>query len=488
MAALAVIALVTILRMAGTVDSDVAWQLWIAHRIHAGAKLYRDIIEVNPPLWFWMALPIDSLATALQLRVESVAIGTMGALSALSLAATAHLIDGKPAQRSLFLTYAALIVMAMPWMHAGQREQIVLMGTLPYAALMAARRSGAQPSPSLAGAIGVGAALGFALKPYFLLVPVVLELWLMASRGKTWRPFRPEALALLTVGAFYALGIIVFSPDYLTNTLPLVRLAYGVTGAPHVSDLLGPPLLTAAVAAALAMTQAQLFRRKKFCLAEALLVAAAGFALAYFMQSKGWTYHAIPLLGCASLALAAVLTSGEVVPRLTRLTAPAVLCLPLVFAMVEARAERAPGKDLIEAVDGMRAGDSVGFIATDPALAWSIALQRRVDYPSRYMGFWMMRAVVANELRGGRDQRLTAFGRRVVAETVSDFRCLPPRRIIVARPRPGEEGFDILPFFLRDPRFAALLSHYRVRSRTTVETYEIVSRLAPPARACPRGR
>jgi hypothetical protein len=411
----------------------------------------------------------------------------MGALSALSLAATAQLIQGKAAQRGLFLAYAGLMFMAMPWMHVGQREQIVLIAALPYAALTAARRSRPEVSQPLASAIGVAAALGFALKPYFLLVPLVLELWLLASRGKSWRPIRAETIALVGFGLTYALAVPVFAPDYLTRTLPLVRLAYGVTGAPFISALSSPMVLAAAAAAGLAATQPRLFRTYALGLPAALLVASLGFGIAYFIQSKGWTYHAIPIVGCACLALVAVLIEGETVPRLTRLAAPAVLCLPLVFAIVEARAERAPGKDLIEAVDGMRAGDSVGFIATDPALAWSIALQRRVDYPSRYMGFWMMRAVVSNELRGGPDKRLSALGRRVVAETVADFRCLPPRRIIVARPRPGEDGFDILPFFLRDPRFAELLSHYRVRSRTTVETYDLVSRLPPPATVCSGG-
>jgi hypothetical protein len=60
--ALAVTAVVTMFRLTGTVDSDVAWQLWIAGRIHAGANLYTDIVETNPPLWFWMALPVDRLA------------------------------------------------------------------------------------------------------------------------------------------------------------------------------------------------------------------------------------------------------------------------------------------------------------------------------------------------------------------------------------------------------------------------------------------
>ena len=48
-------------------------------------------------------------------------------------------------------------------------------------------------------------------------------------------------------------------------------------------------------------------------------------------------------------------------------------------------------------------------------------------------------------------------------------------RAVVARPRPGEPGFDILHFFLRDPQFAELLSHYKVRSRTSFETFELVS-------------
>jgi hypothetical protein len=31
---------------------DVVWQLWIARQLLQGAEIYRDIWEVNPPLWF----------------------------------------------------------------------------------------------------------------------------------------------------------------------------------------------------------------------------------------------------------------------------------------------------------------------------------------------------------------------------------------------------------------------------------------------------
>ena len=239
-----------------------------------------------------------------------------------------------------------------------------------------------------------------------------------------------------------------------------------------MGDLFQPSVLAAIAAIALAALQPRLLGTRRHGLVAALLVAALGFAGVYFIQDKGWIYHAIPLLGCASLALAARLATGSRT-RLTRLAFPAVLALPLLLAFAESRGEPAPGKDVIRAVDGIRPGQSVGFIATDPAFAWSVVIQRGFAYPSRHNGFWMMRAVVADEGRGGRDRRVAALGRRVVTETVADFRCLPPRRIIVARPRVGEDGFDILPFFERDPAFRALLAHYRPVERTTVEVFEL---------------
>jgi hypothetical protein len=93
----------------------------------------------------------------------------------------------------------------------------------------------------------------------------------------------------------------------------------------------------------------------------------------------------------------------------------------------------------------------------------------------------MMEAILRNERLGNPDPRLAELGRDIVSQTVADFTCTPPRRIIVPRPRSGEDSFDILPFFERDPKFVALLSHYRVRSRTSLETYELVAPLPAPA-------
>ena len=486
--AIAVTAAVTAFRMMGTVDSDVAWQLWIAQRMHAGANLYRDIIETNPPLWFWMAAPVERISTLLNVRPEPVLAAFIGVLIGLSLAAIDHLVRhiGEK-RRAFFLGYAALVLAAVPWMHLGQREQIVLIGTLPYAALVSARRDRASVPPVLAVAIGAGAALGFALKQYFLIAPLFLELWLLAGQGKGWRPVRPETIAIVTVGLLYAFTIWLFERDFLTSIVPLIRLAYGVFGAPSLRYMFGPFAILGLILLAVAAAQAGRMSRRRAPLAEALLVSAAAFAAVYFVQFKGWPYHALPLIGFSSLCLAALLVETDNPSALLRVGGPVLLALPLFLSAEEQLNPALPSPDMRAALTGLKPGETVAFLTTETAVPWSVTLQGQYRYASRYNGYWMMRAIIRNELAGSPDPRLTALGRTIVAETVADFTCAPPRRIFVSRPRPGEDGFDILPFFLRDPRFGQLLSHYRIRSRTSLETYELTSPLPRPAGPCRKG-
>lgn len=480
--ALTVVALAVAVRAQGTVEPDVSWQLWIAHELNGGVRLYRDIVEANPPLWFWLAMPIDWLASLIHVRSDHVLIVAIGCAAALSLVAANHVLGSisRP-KRSLLLAYAALVLVAMPWQQFGQREHIALIVTLPYAALVAARRKGERSSIAFAGLVGAGAALGFALKHYFLFVPIFLELWLLVGQGRKWRPIRPETIALAAVGTLYAAAFALFARDYLSVQLPLILLAYGDTGAERVVDLFQPAVLSGLVTIALLGGS----RSERSGFASAMAISATGFAAAYFIQAKGWSYHAVPLTGCAAIALAAFLTSPDR-SRLVVLAAPALLFLPFWIAAQQATRGDPTAVDAERAVLGLEAGDSVGFIGTDPALGWTVTLQHGFGYPSRYYGFWMMRAVVNNEEA---DPKLAELGRRVVADTVHDFRCAPPRRIVVARPslaaaKAGE--FDILAFFLRDPQFAELLAHYRPVQRTSVETFQLVSPFPAAAHDCVR--
>jgi hypothetical protein len=226
---------------------------------------------------------------------------------------------------------------------------------------------------------------------------------------------------------------------------------------------------------------------RKAPLASALLVAASAFGLAYLIQWKGWLYQAIPLVGCASMALASLLAETAGPGRLLRLVSPSLLALPLFFAADERVHRAEPTTELLDSIAGLQPGDSVAFLAVDNALPWSVTLQHGFRYPSRYMAFWMMKAIVQNEQLGKPDARLEQLGHRVVSEAVQDWRCIPPKAIIVERPGPRQHGFDILKFFERDSNFVELLGHYRARPWAGFQRFDQISALPRPEGPCRTG-
>ncbi|CAN1547466.1 hypothetical protein MCEMIH15_02021 [Caulobacteraceae bacterium] len=63
---------------------DVAWQHHIAKEVLGGGELYRDVIDLNPPLWFWAAIPSVWLAEITQ--QSSFAIASLFNLLGLAIA------------------------------------------------------------------------------------------------------------------------------------------------------------------------------------------------------------------------------------------------------------------------------------------------------------------------------------------------------------------------------------------------------------------
>src|SRR5687768_10922277 len=66
--------------------NDAAWQIWIGRRLAGGARLYRDIVEINPPLWFWLAVPIVKASEVLGVSAAAGLVVFLGVSTALSIA------------------------------------------------------------------------------------------------------------------------------------------------------------------------------------------------------------------------------------------------------------------------------------------------------------------------------------------------------------------------------------------------------------------
>ncbi len=464
-----------------------------AAQLSHGTKLYSQIEEVNPPLWFWLASLLSRVSDALGVSGEAALKGFIVAAISLSSVMVAGLCrEGTPRERAciyLGLLFAQFVLSLRDF---GQREHYALIVTLPYLALLARRGSGLPIHPAFALLVGLFAASGFMLKPYFALVPLILEAWLILSIRGRWRPWRPEIFALVGAAGAYLTALLAFAPDYWGVMAPAIRLAYdGYRASPRSLIEQGSVML-----AAEAFVAAILLGGLRSPLASASLAAAAAFLACFFIQAKGWSYHSLPYLGLVAFAALVELTklrwSGA---SIRRKAGGALLALVLVLMADTAafgggywNAYRASTE---AAWSGLRPGQVVMTFSWHASSTWPMVQERGLVWPSRHYTFWMLPKIAAARAAGIHDANLETLGRRVRSETFDDLRCHPPARILVDDPHRSTlykgGDFDFIAFFSEDPNLGAFLNQYRVTGSAgpfTVYAPRAPILPEPPPRGC----
>ena len=419
--------------------NDAAWQLWIGRQLAAGQILYRDIIEINPPLWFWLAVPIIMLASLLNLSGFAVLVGLLGLLAAVSIAMVQRL-RPRPWWISLSLVFAFFLTSISA---TGQREQFTLIAVTPYVFLAAARADG-RPIPSwFAIATGLFAAVGIALKHYFLLLPLALELWLLWKRRG---PIRPELIAVVAAGASYLVAILVLARDYFASVVPLVREAYGAYDDPLVIIL-----RTETVAIVAIVLLGLVLVRGRSNTLQAIAVASAALLLAYIVQQKGYRYQGLPALGLASLAAMigiSELRFNNVREKVAAAIVTFALAATLWTSISNAsRVSHGTARMLCK----LPPESTVLVLTTVGDVAWPAIEVCDLRWASRYMDLWMLPAITGDPHR---HSRLAADTREAIVQDVARHR---PDLIVIAR---RERGGDSLAFVMSDPAFRSQLASY----------------------------
>ncbi|BAI97793.1 hypothetical protein Sj15T_22090 [Sphingobium sp. TA15] len=471
------------------ITHDVVWQFWIARQMMNGAMLYRDIWEINPPLWFWSAVPIHLAAQWLHvqpLRLLVTAIVGAGGMSALLVG---HLTSPPtPMTRLVTMLLAYWLMVVTPLYDFGQREQLSLICALPYAALIARRSLGSVVPAALALPVGMAAAYGFALKHYYVVIPVMLEVWLLVRVRGEWRAVRPETIALATAALVYGIAVLLFAPRFFTDAVPMVRTAYhGFENSWHM--MLARPWVVIWISIiAFFLTYGGAFGKRAKPLASTLLIVAAGFAIAYFVQRKGWLYHSVPVTGAAALAMGVRLTTADMrrlIPISIGLT---MLALPILLPY-----KTGPYLNFFRAeIDPVLAdtpkGSSVFIAAADPMWGWPTVEDHGLAWPSRLYAYWMIPAIAHAEVIGPNPLPLQKMAEQVRTEAAMEVRCSSPALILFERRRNyiyQPPSFDVRRFFLRSAAIRSYLAqHYReVQPTPSLHVYR---RITPPDPA-PRG-
>jgi hypothetical protein len=487
----AIIILTLAADLARTARADMSFLLYAAGRLLDGAELYRDVVEINPPLIVWLNVPVVALARAIgvsELRLYPVAVtAVMAALLAYCARVTRrYALAEEPVVRSWLLPVLAVALFPLARADYGQREHLVLGLILPYLLLVLARRREVPVPGAEAAAIGLLAAIGFALKPHFVLVWIALE-GLRRWRRTVKSAIPPETASVAGVLGAYVAIVYLTIPAYF-NVVALLGPAYArYLHAPFVELLVLSPGAALILFAALALIALRR-RLPDPELTAAFAVGTLGCFVAAAAQQKGLRYHFYPAFALAFVLVAMLvrlpLPAGSRIERLYGAAARAAAIAVGVVALggtavtaaggwAEERAKRAELSELVQLVQAKAGGRPIAVFSYHMESAFPLVSYARVPLATRFHHLWIIPASYWDSLAAPAPLRFHSLAEMSAAERWlnqaerEDLLAARPEVLIVLRPARdsvpnGPRRVHYIRYFSRQPELAEFFTHYRL--------------------------
>jgi hypothetical protein len=499
-------------------NGDVAWTLTFARRLLEGARPYVDIVDYQPPLIFFLNVPVEMVALVTGWPESPVLALAVIGLTAVSLSLIWRILRAERARDELFvattLVGSLLTMLVMPSRDLGQGEHLMIIMVLPYA-VWCARLSAVdtrEPLP-LRLAIGLLACVGFAIKPPFLIAFVTLLAYLAWSRQGVRSWFAAEHLMIAAGTTVYALTVVLFLPEYVSRVLPMAYTHDWLRGE-LFGELLSDWMLLAIAGSSLglAIVAPWLTKDRQWA---ALVRVCAGISLAllaaFVVQRRATAANFLPVRAFNFLAAwlaVAGFVKGLMAPAAAGVSATRVrlalaartslftlaLIPPIVVVSMVADVQmvdvanagdgiRSPlAEPLIDIVHERAAGKPIFVMSSAVSPAFPLVNLSGATWPYRFKSLSFVTIYYGDiddpSHAAYRPPAAQVAGERALFDdVVEELIRTPPALLIVDRGRLkqgfGLTHFDFLEYYGQSPAFAGLMRHYRViAKRKTFQIFE----------------
>lgn len=434
-----VFAAAVLMRQLVPLNTDVSWLLVVGERMLDGQRLYRDIVEINPPMAAFAYLPAVALARFLGVHARHVVDAQLLLLAAGSLFATWRILLLSPtlgqAGWGWFAVWAAAVLTILPMNVFAQREHIATLTFLPALAAYALRGNREKLPLWVILITGLGAGITLAFKPFFA-VPAGLCIVWSARRSRSWHTlFAPENIIAGVIVCAVSLGTYVFYPAYFTITYPLVRDTYLSWSMPASVVILNDATLIFAIAIGVVLLTRR--QRTPDALLVAALLAATGFLISFFLQRRGWAYHSYPMVALAMLAMGYALIvqrDTESHPRSLGLAAMPILAATFLFGSLWFNTTVYVGP-IEQAVAALKPHPRILVLSGEAAIGHPLVRDLGGTWVSRQENLWIREFVRLTRERttvdAATDERLNADLALERKWLIEDFKKLPPDIVLI---------------------------------------------------------
>lgn len=484
-------AIQALVRYSSHLDPDVGWYLYAGGRLLDGATLYRDIVEVNPPLALWLCAGIVAVARWAGVDAAVLFQTTIFLLTVMSFALTARFLaaatDVTAATRHLLLIFIAALLLFVPAGDFGQRDHVGVLLVMPWVFLRWNRLLDHRVPWIIAVFVGASAALGMWLKPHFFVVLIAVEVTMLFAGRDLRTILRVETMTIVVFGVIYILAVrFIWSSMLLAKVALLGSRAYIPLYGVPVEEVAVQLILPIALAVT-AVANARLLTEKLNLLHILVFVAGVALVCAYALQA-GFRYQVIPALCFMALAASfglARVVAGEVRfdnQRQRLAPAAAAFAILAVFAGAWPQSPAYSGQLFEEAIAAEAPNGRTIFIASNAkADPFPLVNENGFIWASRFSSLWLS-PYVATKLdeEGGPGDDIARFE---LDATVTDLIDFQPDIVFVdeAPERPYYRGapLDYLSFWGNDGRFFGFWKNYERRG--TAGDFAVYVRKKEPA-------
>ena len=290
------------------IPAEAAMHLEAGRLLAQGKVPYVDFFETAAPMLIYLNAVPSIVSDFLPLHPIQVFNLFVFFTLCLSIAGTAYILFSCRSRDQAVYPYLLIGFAATNLVFIGefgQAEHLMVMLTLPYIVFRYLRWSDRATSDRAGVVAGAFAAVGFLLKPIFLLLLVGLELCWWLNRPRKYPLVAPEITSLAAVMSIYFFHLFILPTEmqnrYVNWAFPAIlydyrlwdtRLIY-MDKTPDRRDLLYFMVLVSILSLA----------ARKWCslLPTFVLMAVLGFGL-FFIPGKMLTFEALPMVYGASIA------------------------------------------------------------------------------------------------------------------------------------------------------------------------------------------
>jgi hypothetical protein len=467
-----------ILQNALVPNVDVSWDLLATKRLLAGGTYTHDFFDLNPPLIFFIYIPVIiftklcsiSTAHALRLYVFAMAIGSLALCYALM---RSMFLKAQTSLTDILVALLTIIYLIFSVGELGERDHLFIIFTVPYFLAVTYQLQVGTLNRWYALWIGAFAFMGFALKPYFFLPMIFVEVYLMVHRRNVFSWLRIEVMTIMALTVIYLALIFIFYRDYFVTVMPTAMQFYYLS----VRDSLPEVLMNQDIFFCCATLIGYVLSYKNNAyktVSTVFMLTLLGCLCAYLLQQTRWYYHLLPALSIALILLTVLFVNFI---QHHRINFPAIVAGTAVLFYIPLSSSTALYTDgllyknkllpLTTFLHTHAQNEPVYMIATNPLEIFPAFGEDYATYASRFLHLFWVPAVVKNNRLHPRlatqqmhDNELLL--NRMVCE---DIETNKPKFIFVDVKKYkvfyALMKFDYLPYFLKNPEFERVWKQYR---------------------------